>query len=93
MINIINTAVCDTRKYLRVNPNSKQVPNMKKLEKNKEQESIKLKAGQKSVRPNIAGSWRRCRKINICADVLSENEDTHYQYFKGKADISKILHR
>ena len=36
MINIINTAVCDTRKYLRVNPNSKQVPNMKKLEKNKE---------------------------------------------------------
>lgn len=66
---------------------------MKKLEKNKEQESIKLKAGQKSVRPNIAGSWRRCIKINICADVLSEKEHTHYQYFKGKADISKILHR
>lgn len=66
---------------------------MKKLEKNKEDESIKLKAGQKSVRPNIAGSGRRCIKINICADVLSENEDTHYQYFKGKADIFKILHR
>ena len=47
---------------------------MKKLENNKEKESIKLKTGTKSMRPNAADSWKRCIKlINLCPDALSEN--------------------